>query len=383
MKPKAVYIHIPFCSHKCHYCDFTAYVVGGQPVDEYLEALEREMAHTVAEVQPEEIRSIFIGGGTPTVLEPKQLERLLAAVRRHFPHWADDIEFTVEANPGTTEPDKLRVMREGGVNRLSFGAQTFREDLLEKIGRIHSVEDIRRSVHQAREAGVENISLDLMFGLPEQQVEDVEAAIREALLLEPDHFSVYSLKVEEGTLFHTRMLQGKLPLPSEDDELSMYQLTRQQLAEAGYPQYEISNFAKPGFKSRHNSTYWRNEPYYGLGAGAHGYMQGVRHQNVRGVKEYIRLTSEQGRPVDETHTVPLYEEMENQMILGLRLMEGVDVSQFARRFEREVGDVFGGVLERLETKGLIQWEKGRIRLTEQGILFGNEVFASFIGEAVL
>ncbi|GGE14475.1 oxygen-independent coproporphyrinogen-III oxidase-like protein YqeR [Marinithermofilum abyssi] len=383
MKPKAVYIHIPFCSHKCHYCDFTAYVVGGQPVDEYLEALEREMAYTVAEVQPEKIHSIFIGGGTPTVLEPKQLERLLAAVRRHFPHWADDIEFTVEANPGTTEPDKLRVMREGGVNRLSFGAQTFRKDLLEKIGRIHSVEDIRRSVHQAREAGVENISLDLMFGLPEQQVVDVEAAIREALLLQPDHFSVYSLKVEEGTLFHARMLQGKLPLPSEDDELAMYQLTRQQLAEAGYPQYEISNFAKPGFKSRHNSTYWRNEPYYGLGAGAHGYMQGVRHQNVRGVKEYIRLTSEQGRPVDETHTVPLEEEMENQMILGLRLMEGVDVSRFAQRFEREVGDVFGGVLERLETKGLIQWEKGRIRLTEQGILFGNEVFASFIGEAVL
>ncbi|MDR6225068.1 radical SAM family heme chaperone HemW [Desmospora profundinema] len=380
MNPRSVYIHIPFCTHKCHYCDFTAYVVGGQPVDEYLEALEREMAQTVEAVPPETIETIFIGGGTPTVLTPRQMETLLQAIRRYFPRWSPELEFTVEANPGTTESELLSVMVDGGVNRLSIGAQTFRSDLLERIGRVHSVEAIVRSVEEARSAGISNVSLDLMFGLPEQTVEDMEEALERALALKPDHFSVYSLKVEEGTLFHTRLLQGKLPLPSEDDELEMYQRTRRRLTEAGYHQYEVSNFSRAGRKSRHNSTYWLNLPYYGLGTGAHGYTRGQRHQNVKGVKEYIRITRD-GLPAADVHPVHRSEEMENQLILGLRLLEGVSRRVFQNRFGTEIETVFAHVLPGLLDKGLIVCEKDRYRLTERGLLFGNEVFSSFLGEA--
>ncbi|PTM59505.1 radical SAM family heme chaperone HemW [Desmospora activa] len=379
MNPRSVYIHIPFCTHKCHYCDFTAYVVGGQPVDEYLQALEREMARTVEAVPPETIDTIFIGGGTPTVLTPRQMAFLLESIRRYFPRWSSDLEFTVEANPGTTGPDLLSVLRDGGVNRLSFGAQTFRADLLHRIGRVHSVEDIERSVEQARAVGIDNLSLDLMFGLPEQTVQDMEEALVRSLLLQPDHFSVYSLKVEEGTVFHTRLLQGRLPLPSEDDELEMYQLTRHRLSEAGYRQYEVSNFSRPGRESRHNSTYWRNLPYYGLGTGAHGYTNGVRHHNVKGVKEYIRLVQE-GLPVAGAHPVERGEAMENQLILGLRLMEGVSRSQFRRRYGVEMETVFPDVIPDLLVKKLIVPEGDCYRLTEQGLLFGNEVFSAFLGE---
>lgn len=380
MNPRSVYIHIPFCTHKCHYCDFTAYVVGGQPVDAYLEALEREMAHTVEAVPPETIETLFIGGGTPTVLTPHQMEALLEAIRRHFPQWSPDLEFTVEANPGTIGEELLTVMKAGGVNRLSIGAQTFRSDLLERIGRVHSVDAIKHSVEQARRVGIENLSLDLMFGLPDQTVADMEDALTQALALEPDHFSVYSLKVEEGTLFHTQLLNGSLPLPSEDDELQMYQRTRKRLAEAGYVQYEVSNFSRVGRQSRHNRTYWLNLPYYGLGTGAHGYTQGRRHQNVKGVKEYIRLTAT-GLPIAHVHTVARGEEMENQLILGLRLMEGVSRRTFRNRFGTEIESVFPSVIPDLLAKGLILSEGERYRLTERGLLFGNDVFGAFLGEA--
>ncbi|MBN2908559.1 oxygen-independent coproporphyrinogen III oxidase [Polycladomyces sp. WAk] len=380
MAPQAVYIHIPFCTNKCHYCDFTAYVVKGQPVDDYLSALETEMARTVEQHPPGEIRSVFIGGGTPTVLSPRQMERLCAAIRRYFPRWATDMEFTVEANPGTTEPEKLAAMREGGVNRISFGAQTFRDDLLRRIGRIHTVKDVFRSVEQARQAGFDNLSLDLIFGLPGQTLTDMEETLKTALSLRPDHISAYSLKVEEGTLFHTLYQRGELPLPPEEEEVKMYQLTRRMLDEAGLSQYEISNFAHPGKESRHNLTYWRHEEFYGLGAGAHGYVGGFRHANVRGIWEYIEKTR-RGFPTEEVHHVSRAEAMENFMIFGLRVLSGVEAGEFERRFGLPMDRVFGSVLAALQQKGLLIIDGGRVRLTEQGLLFGNEVFAAFLGEA--
>ncbi|SEN03887.1 radical SAM family heme chaperone HemW [Lihuaxuella thermophila] len=383
MPPKAVYIHIPFCTHKCHYCDFTAYVVTGQPVDDYLEALDREMELTVKEVPPEEIEAVFIGGGTPTILTPDQMRRLLESIRERFPRWAADLEFTVEANPGTTGPDLLKAMREGGVNRLSFGAQTFRPDLLRRIGRVHGTEEIKKSVYLAREAGFDNLSLDLMFGLPTQTVSDMEETLEQAVLLNPDHFSCYSLKVEEGTLFHYLYERKELPLPSEDEELEMYQLTRSFLEQHGYRQYEVSNFAKPGRESRHNSTYWRNEEFYGLGAGAHGYMNRTRHANIKGIRQYIDQVQSGIRPVAEVYPVSRQEEIENFMILGLRMMEGVSRSRFASRYGMTVEHAFGPILARLTEKGLLQQQGDRITLTEKGLIFGNEVFASFLGEQVL
>lgn len=379
MVPESVYIHIPFCAHKCHYCDFTAYVVGGNRWMTIWMLWNGRWPGRWKRFRRGRLRR-FLSGAAHPPFAPRQMERLLKDVRRYFPVWSDRLEFTVEANPGTTEPEKLAVLKEGGVNRLSFGAQTFRPDLLAEIGRDHGVDEIAGSVETAREAGIDNVSLDLMFGLPRQSVTDMEEALVRGLALGPDHFSVYSLKVEEGTVFHHKMLQGKLPLPSEDDELEMYLLTRRRLEEAGYLQYEVSNFSRPGRESRHNSTYWLNEPYYGLGAGAHGYAQGVRHENVRGVGEYIRL-SRSRRPIAATHRVSAAEAMENHFILGLRLRDGVSQRGFAQLYGKPPETVFGSVLEDLQKRRLIRREGDRYQLTEQGLLFGNDVFAAFIGES--
>ncbi|WP_124727847.1 radical SAM family heme chaperone HemW [Staphylospora marina] len=381
MPPRAVYIHIPFCSNKCHYCDFTAYVVNGQPVDDYLDALEREMELTVRDVPPDEIRTVFIGGGTPTVLTPRQMERLLKAVARHFPRWSEEREFTVEANPGTTGTELLKVMKAGGVNRISFGAQTFRPDLLSRIGRIHGKEDIIRSVESARKEGFDNLSLDLMFGLPGQTVSDMEQTLEEALALDPGHFSCYSLKIEEGTLFHHLHERGQLALPEEEEEVEMYRLIIEVLRRNGYRQYEVSNFARPGRESRHNSVYWKNEEYYGFGTGAHGYVGGVRHANIKGVGEYIRLIREGKRPVAESFFVEKEEDMENFMILGLRMLDGVCRIRFEQRYGLKLDRVFGPVIRRLTETGLLHDDGDRIRLTDRGLFLGNEVFAAFLGNA--
>ncbi|RAL26046.1 radical SAM family heme chaperone HemW [Thermoflavimicrobium daqui] len=378
LAPKAVYIHIPFCTNKCHYCDFTAYVVDGQPVDDYITALEQEMELITREVPPKEIDTIFIGGGTPTVLSPKQMERLLTSIAKFFPHRSPTLEFTVEANPGTTGMELLQVMRAGGINRISFGAQTFRHDLLQKIGRIHGVREIEQSVEQARQAGFDNLSLDLMFGLPDQTVDDMKETLSEAVKLAPDHFSCYSLKIEEGTLFHHLYEREQLPLPSEDDELQMYNLIRNQLYKEGYEQYEVSNFAKPGKESKHNTVYWLNEEYYGLGTGAHGYIHKVRYANIKGVKEYIRKLQEQKRPMQESYQVSEREDMENFMILGLRLLKGVSRARFHSLYHKSLEEVYGSVIEHFVQLGLLVRNHDRIKLTDKGLIYGNEVFASFL-----
>ncbi|RJX38254.1 oxygen-independent coproporphyrinogen III oxidase [Paenibacillus pinisoli] len=379
--PKALYIHIPFCTNKCHYCDFTSYVLRGQPVDQYLDALEEEMKRTVASLPPERIETVFVGGGTPTVLTPPQMERFLGAVFKHFPI-ASDAEVTMEANPGTTDLEKLKAMRSGGVNRISFGVQSFDNGLLERIGRIHNVDDVYASLDNARKAGFDNLSIDLMFGLPGQTVEHLSDSVDRAMALGLPHYSLYSLKVEENTLFHKLYERNELPLPPEEEEFNMFLLLMKKLKENGYRHYEISNFAKPGYESRHNSTYWRNEPYYGLGAGAHGYAQGIRHVNLKGVQPYIDANRER-LPRLDVYDIPEAEAMEDFMMVGLRLLEGVRTSKFAEQFpghslEEQFGPIIekllgNKLLERLETDGDTVY-----RLTDQGVLLGNEVFGAFI-----
>jgi len=375
--PRGVYIHIPFCTNKCHYCDFNSFVLKGQPVDDYLEALEREMAATCQLLPPERIDTVFVGGGTPTVLTPEQMTRFLASVHRHFP-LAEGAEFSMEANPGTTDPDKLRAMREGGVNRISFGVQSFDNALLERIGRIHDVDDVYRSIDNARAAGFDNLSIDLMFGLPGQTVATLQDSVARALALDLPHYSLYGLKVEENTLFHRMYERNELPLPEEEEELEMYLYIMDQLKAAGRRQYEISNFAKPGFESRHNTIYWRNEPYYGLGAGAHGYARRHRHVNIKGVQPYIDATL-RGLPRLESSDVSETEAMEDFMMVGLRLLEGVSNAAFARQFPgRTIDGQFGDIVMRLRDDGLLELSGDRYRLTEQGVLLGNEVFGAFI-----
>lgn len=377
--PQAVYIHIPFCTNKCFYCDFNSYVLKDQPVMDYLRALDREMELTVRETPPGEIKSIFVGGGTPTVLKPDEMEFFLSSVRRHFPDWAADIEFSMEANPGTTDRDKLAVMKDGGVNRVSFGVQAFQNELLSGIGRIHNTDDVFRSLENAMAAGLDNLSIDLMFGLPNQTVEMLDYSVSRALELGLPHYSIYSLKVEENTLFHTLYQKNQLPLPAEEDELKMYLLLMERMEQAGYKQYEISNFAKPGYESRHNITYWRNEDYYGLGAGAHGYVNRCRHVNIKGVNPYNEAT-QQGRPILERFEVPREEAMEDFVMVGLRVLEGISDDRFQRQFGVRLEDMFGEQLGKMLNAGLLErTAAGGYRLSRKGILFGNEVFAEFVG----
>jgi oxygen-independent coproporphyrinogen-3 oxidase len=343
----------------------------------YLQALEREMERTVKLQPATDIQSIFIGGGTPTVLTPEQMRFFLGTVNTYFGDRTADCEITMEANPGTTDPEKLEAMKAGGVNRISFGVQSFDNKLLAAIGRIHNTDDVYRSIENARLAGFDNLSIDLMLGLPEQTVETLEATLAEALRLNLRHYSAYSLKIEENTLFHTLYYKNKLPLPDEDEELAMYKRVMERMRSAGYEQYEISNFAKPGRASRHNQAYWLNRAYYGLGAGAHGYMNGHRHMNIKGVQAYIDGCAS-GLPVKETHDVSREEAMEDFMMVGLRMMAGVSDTRFHEQFGIRIEEQFGEQLSTLLERGLLQTDSGRYWLTEQGILFGNDVFARFL-----
>lgn len=377
--PQSVYIHIPFCTNKCYYCDFNSFVTNNpQLVWDYLEALKREMELTFSHHQLEPVKTIFVGGGTPTFLDQAQMRMFLETVQHYLgSHLAPDVEFTMEANPGTTDVDKLRLMRELGVNRLSFGVQSFDNALLKRLGRIHNTDDVYRSVDNARSVGFENMTIDLMFGLPDQTLPIFRETLDKAFALGTTHFSAYSLKVEENTLFHTLYQKDQLPLPSEETELEMYLVLIEEMEKQGYAQYEISNFAKPGFESKHNKTYWLNNEYYGLGAGAHGYVNGERHVNAGPLAVYLQM-SKDGLPRVEQFVVPVEDAMEEQMILGLRLREGVDLARFANRFGVAAQDVFGKIMREEMEKGMLEEKGGYLRLTEKGLPLGNEVFARFL-----
>jgi oxygen-independent coproporphyrinogen-3 oxidase len=380
MIPTALYVHIPFCAQRCHYCDFNTYTLEGQPVEAYLDALERELELTVAAVPPGELETIFIGGGTPTALTAAQMERLLAMLAKWFPRRAADLEFTVEANPGTSDDGKFEVMYAAGVNRLSFGAQTFRDDLLQAIGRIHDAAAVDRSVATAKAVGFTNVSVDLMFGLPNQTLDDVEKALERAFALDLHHYSIYGLKVEERTLFHAMQQRGELALPAEEVEAAMFELIMARLREHGYEQYEISNFARPGYAGRHNKQYWHNRPYYAVGAGAHGYVHGVRHENIKGVQAYIDATR-QGLPRLSEEAVSEAEAMEDFMMVGLRLLEGVDRRAFAAQFgaDKHLDTLFAKPLENLLLKKLIVATEYGYQLSELGVTLGNVAFGEFVG----
>lgn len=379
MPPKSVYIHIPFCTNKCYYCDFNSFVTNNpQLVWDYLDALKQEMRLTFEQTPPDRIETIFVGGGTPTFLDVEQMRFFLDSVHKELgAHLSPQHEFTMEANPGTTDREKLKVMRSFGVNRLSFGAQSFDDALLKRIGRIHDAAAIGQSVENARLEGFENLSIDLMFGLPEQTMETFNNSLDKAFQLPTTHFSAYSLKVEENTLFHTLYQKDQLPLPTEETELEMYLLLIERMEREGYGMYEISNFAKPGYASKHNQTYWHNEAYYGLGAGAHGYVNGERHVNAGPLAVYLQM-SKKGLPRVEQFPVSRQEQMEEQMILGLRLRKGVSKAGYEARFGEPMENRFGMVIEQEKAKGMLEVIDGHLRLTKQALPLGNEVFARFL-----
>ncbi|MGE1143470.1 radical SAM family heme chaperone HemW [Bacillus pumilus] len=377
---KAAYIHIPFCEHICHYCDFNKFFIKTQPVDEYLAALEKEMQHTIEQKGEQELRTIFIGGGTPTSLTVSQLDELMNSIHRVLKPSKNLVEFAVEANPDELSLEKLHVLKEAGVNRLSFGVQTFEDDLLKKIGRVHQKKDVLTSFERARDVGFDNISLDLMFGLPHQEKHHVMNSLETAFSLGAEHYSVYSLIVEPKTVFYNLMQKGKLHLPPQEREAEMYELVMDEMERHGLHQYEISNYAKPGFESQHNLTYWSNEDYFGFGAGAHGYVDGIRNVNAGPVKHYLELIEQTGFPYKETHQVTKAEQIEEELFLGLRKIEGVKSADFQAKYGASPEALFPTVLEELAEKGLIVKDDIGIRLTRKGKLLGNEVFQAFLGE---
>ncbi|MER3125994.1 radical SAM family heme chaperone HemW [Bacillus pumilus] len=377
---KAAYIHIPFCEHICHYCDFNKFFIKTQPVDEYLGSLEKEMQHTIDQKGEQELKTIFIGGGTPTSLTVSQLDQLMNSIHRVLKPTKKLVEFAVEANPDELSLEKLHVLKAAGVNRLSFGVQTFEDDLLKKIGRVHQKKDVLTSFQRAREVGFDNISLDLMFGLPHQEKHHVMNSLETAFSLGAEHYSVYSLIVEPKTVFYNLMQKGKLHLPPQEREAEMYELVMDEMERHGLKQYEISNYAKTGFESQHNLTYWSNEDYFGFGAGAHGYVDGVRNVNAGPVKHYLELIEQTGFPYKETHQVTKAEQIEEEMFLGLRKIEGVKSADFQAKYGATPEVLFSSVLEDLEEKGLIVKDDIGIRLTRKGKLLGNEVFQAFLGE---
>jgi len=374
----SLYLHIPFCHTRCYYCDFNTYA-GILPLREpYVRALltEIELAGKLAQSADgtsRRSRTIFFGGGTPSLLTVAQITRLLKACHRAFAV-DEDAEITLEANPGTLSFEQLAGLHAAGINRLSMGAQSFDAELLKALGRIHSPAEITQAVQNARAAGFTSINLDFMFGLPGQTMRHWQATLDQALALHPDHFSLYSLIIEEGTPFYTWTHEGRITPGDEDLCADMYEYADERLQAAGYENYEISNWARPGHQSRHNLTYWQNLPYLGMGAGAHSYFAGKRFFNVLDPQQYINLLRMRQRPEAESETLDRVQEMSETAFLALRTAQGLHLPTFEERFAEPFTRFVGNRLRIVEEAGLLEQENGWLRLSKRGRLLGNEVF---------
>lgn len=413
--PVSLYLHLPFCVRKCRYCDFLSGPYDAAVRRRYLRALETEIrlsAETFGNGNERlSVDTVFLGGGTPSLLDADELAHLMAVLSESF-RILPGAEITMECNPGTVDREKLLVFREAGINRLSIGVQSFRDEELKLLGRIHTAEEARKCVLDARWAGFDNISLDLISALPGQNIDQWMESLREAAALAPEHISAYSLILEDGTPLKEAALEGKLPhLPDEDEDRKMYHETRSFLAEHGYHRYEISNYAKKGFESRHNSGYWTGHPYLGFGIGAASFYAGCRWSHTGSMTSYLQalesagssagaLTKSDGESLSSAEKATghrcqeyaevlesIYEEKEilserdrmaEFMFLGLRRMQGVSEAEFLRRFGRTMEEVYGSVLKRYQELHMLQREGGRIFLTERGIDVSNAVMADFL-----
>ena len=373
-KPTSAYVHIPFCTQICYYCDFSKVFIKNQPVDSYLEHLIEEY-HSY---DIKKLRTLYIGGGTPTALSAPQLAFLLEKLTDKL-----DLsyleELTIEANPGDLDQEKIAVLKDSPVNRVSLGVQTFNDRMLKQIGRSHLEKDIYENIANLKKAGFDNISIDLIYALPKQTMEDVKINVAKAIALDIPHMSLYSLILENHTVFMNRMRRGKLPLPKEDLEAEMFEYIIAELEKAGFEHYEISNFSKPGFESRHNLMYWDNAEYYGIGAGASGYVDGVRYKNHGPIRHYLQAV-EAGNARVQEEVLTLKEQMEEEMFLGLRKKSGVSKKRFEEKFGLSFEDQYGAVVSELTEQGLLVPDKDIVRMTKQGLFLGDTVAEKFILE---
>ncbi|MDP4091869.1 MAG: radical SAM family heme chaperone HemW [Bacillota bacterium] len=376
-KELGLYIHVPFCMKKCNYCDFNSFAAADKLIPEYFKAVEKEIQLYSDCIKDYSIKSVFIGGGTPSYVDSKYVRSLLDKSRQYF-RIKPDIEITIETNPGTLTYDKLEAYRSAGMNRLSIGLQAWQNDLLKYLGRIHSSEDFSKNFLLARKSGFENINVDLIFGIPGQTLEDWKETLASVIEYNPSHLSCYSLKIEEGTPFGKELEAGTL-VPVEDElDREMYWTAIDFLSNNGYKHYEISNFARTGYECIHNLVYWNAEEYIGIGAGAHSYFNGSRYNNEYGIKQYITRLNENVIPIVEKDDIGFDEAMSEYMILGLRLVDGINELDFKSRFKKELNEVYGKEIYKLKGKGFIEQENGMVKLTKLGLDLANQVFIEFI-----
>ena len=386
-KEFGLYIHIPFCRQKCFYCDFPSFAGREKKIDRYLQALEQEFAllrqrvHSKDNARDTERkfapRTIYIGGGTPTALNAHQLTKLLEIVLKYVTV-AKAEEFTVEMNPGTVDREKLLLLQQAGVNRLSVGVQSFDDHCLQKIGRIHTAQEAVDTIELAHNLGFDNISLDLIYGLPQQNREILTQSVEKALTLPVQHISIYGLQLEEGTAFHRMEALGKLHLPADELVETMHDYIVKKLPEAGYQRYEISNYALPGYESKHNLAYWQDVDYLGLGSGAHSYWQGTRYENPSSIDDYISALEAGRLPATLEEQVDRQAHMEEYCFLGLRTAAGIDKNLFQQKFGVDLLTVYGRTIEKLVAQDLLQRTAKGIALTPLGMKYGNQVFAEFL-----
>lgn len=377
-----LYLHIPFCVKKCNYCDF--FSASGTPKEQadYVSAMIQEI-QSYQELSGEyEVQTIFLGGGTPSLLTPEQIEQIFDAIYHIF-SVNENAEITMEMNPGTVDIEKLHAMKAAGVNRLSIGLQSAQNEELKMLGRIHTFEEFLETWKLIEQAGFKNRNIDLMSALPGQTIESYKDTLSKVLALEPEHISAYSLILEEGTVFYDWYEKGKLDrgawkLPSEEEEYAMGELTIQRLAEAGMHRYEISNYAKPGKECRHNLGYWDRVEYLGIGAGSSSLIKGERFDHIRDRKAYIEKIRNGESILIDREILSVESQMEEFMYLGLRKIEGVSRTDFQNYFGKNVDDVYGEILDKLEEEQLLEFSGNRIRLTHRGMDVSNCVLAEFL-----
>ena len=376
-----IYIHIPFCKKKCSYCDFISFSNKDRKIEDYIKSLKKEIDKF--DFSKYNINTIYLGGGTPSYIKEKYIKEILDLLKSKLTTnktlWKD-IEITIEVNPGTVTKEKLETYKEVGVNRLSIGLQSTNNNLLKQIGRIHNYEDFLDTYNMTKEVGFDNINVDLMIALPNQRIEDIKESLEKIVDLNPNHISVYSLIVEEGTLIEKQIKEGKLKLPSDEEERRMYWYVKNFLELSGYNHYEISNFSKKGKESKHNLNCWNQEEYIGFGLASHSYIDGIRFCNTSNLQEYIDNINNnnfnKNKEIEEKQTK---EDMEKEyMMLGFRKIEGIDISKFKEKFQDNPLYLYRKELDKLVNEGLIEVDLNNIRLTNKGLDLANLVFEEFV-----
>lgn len=377
MKEIGVYIHIPFCIQKCFYCDFHSYSRMEHRIMAYTDALIKEMKSWKDKLKDYQIKSIFIGGGTPSIVPIGEMHKILNTLHASF-HLSSALEFTIESNPGTLEKQKIKYYLENNINRLSIGLQAWQNELLKCLGRIHTKEEFVKNYLLAREMGFHNINIDLMFGLPHQTIGQWEETLSKVVDLHPEHISAYSLKIEDNTLFGKKYEEGKLQLPSEKEDRYMYHFAIDFLKSHEYQHYEISNFSKEHKACMHNKIYWHNEEYIGFGLGAHSYMDHIRFANRPVLEEYVDAIEKNQSPCTFEERISVRDEIAETMFLGLRMLEGIDVERFTDRFGFSPFKIYAPEILRLQEQGLLEYHDKKIKLTRKGIDLSNMVFVEFL-----